>query len=121
MNITHVQVVSVPVADQDRAKSFYADTLGFTVIADQPMGDEGRWVQVGPKGSKTSLTLVTWFPTMPAGSLNGLVLETTDIDGDAAALAGAGVEVDGPHDEFWGRHATFRDPDGNGIVLRQAR
>jgi catechol 2,3-dioxygenase-like lactoylglutathione lyase family enzyme len=121
MNITHVRVLSVPVSDQDRAKDFYLNTLGFELIADNPMGPDQRWVQVGPVGSSsgrgTSMTLVTWFDQMPAGSLSGLVLETDDVDGDCERLRAAGVEVNGPRDEFWGRHATLRDPDGNGIVL----
>jgi catechol 2,3-dioxygenase-like lactoylglutathione lyase family enzyme len=121
MNITHVRLLSLPVSDQDRAKDFYVNTLGFDLIADNPMGPGQRWVQVGPKGAATSLTLVTWFDKMPAGSLSGLVLETDDIDGDVAKLRAAGVAVDGPEDEDWGRRVTFADPDGNGIVLAGPR
>jgi catechol 2,3-dioxygenase-like lactoylglutathione lyase family enzyme len=47
MSITHVQLLSVPVTDQDRARDFYVDTLGFTLVRDSPMGDQ-RWVQVAP-------------------------------------------------------------------------
>jgi len=121
MNITHVRLLSLPVSDQDRAKDFYLNTLGFELIADNPMGPGQRWVQVGPKGAATSLTLVTWFDKMPAGSVSGLVLETDDIDGDIARLRAAGVAVTGPEDEDWGRHVTFADPDGNGIVLAGSR
>jgi catechol 2,3-dioxygenase-like lactoylglutathione lyase family enzyme len=117
MNITHIRVLSVPVSDQDRAKDFYLDTLGFELIADNPMAPGQRWVQVRPKGAATSMTLVTWFEQMPAGSLTGLVLETEDLDGDCERLRAAGVMVDGPRDEDWGRHAIIADPDGNGIVL----
>jgi catechol 2,3-dioxygenase-like lactoylglutathione lyase family enzyme len=116
MNITHVQVLSVPVADQDRAKDFYVDTLGLTLLADQSMGGQ-RWVQVAPAGATTSLTLVTWFPSMPAGSLKGLVLQTGDVDGDTDRLRSAGVAVADPEDAPWGRYVTFDDPDGNGIIL----
>ena len=116
MTISDVRVVSVPVADQDRARDFYVNTLGFELLADVT-DPQQRWVQVGPKGSATSLTLVTWFPTMPAGSLNGLVIGTDDVDAEAERLREAGVAVDGPHDAPWGRHATLTDPDGNGLVL----
>src|SRR5215470_1490940 len=116
MNITHVQLLSVPVTDQDRAREFYVDTLGLDLIADTSMADQ-RWVQVGPAGAATSITLVTWFDQMPAGSLSGLVLQTKDIDGDCARLRAAGVELEGPRDAPWGRHAILRDPDGNGLVL----
>jgi catechol 2,3-dioxygenase-like lactoylglutathione lyase family enzyme len=118
MTITHVQLLSVPVTDQDRARDFYVDTLGFTLVGDTPMGDQ-RWVQVAPKGADTSITLVTSFPTMPPGSLKGLVLETDDLDGDVARLTGLGVPVDGGVQEApWGRFVTLHDPDGNGLVLQ---
>jgi catechol 2,3-dioxygenase-like lactoylglutathione lyase family enzyme len=117
MNITQVRLLSIPVSDQERAKEFYVDTLGFDVIRDDPMGPDQRWVQLGPKGGATSVTLVTWFDGMPAGSLSGLVLDTEDLDGDCERLRRAGVRVNGPEDAGWGRHVTFTDPDGNGIVL----
>jgi catechol 2,3-dioxygenase-like lactoylglutathione lyase family enzyme len=119
MAITHIQLLSVPVTDQDRAKDFYVDTLGFDLVSDNAMGPDQRWVQVAPKGAGTGITLVTWFETMPAGSLKGLVLETDDLDGDVASLTGRGVSiVDGIQDAPWGRYVTFDDPDGNGIVLQ---
>ncbi|SIM44100.1 glyoxalase superfamily protein [Micromonospora cremea] len=124
MTVTHVQLVSVPVADQDRARDFYVDVLGFDLIWDNPMGpDGGRWVQVAPPGAATALTLVTWFPTMAPGSLKGLVLETDDLDADVARLRERGVDFadGGIRSAPWGRYATFDDPDGNGIVLQATR
>jgi catechol 2,3-dioxygenase-like lactoylglutathione lyase family enzyme len=120
MTITHVQVLSVPVADQDRARDFYVNTLGLDLVADTPMGPDQRWVQVAPKGSSTSMTLVTWFSTMPAGSLTGLVLGTSDVDGEAERLRAAGVEVSEPEDAPWGRYVTLTDPDGNGLIVAGA-
>ena len=79
MGISQIKVVSVPASDQDRAKAFYVDTLGFELRADHPMGPDQRWVEVAPMGSSTSLTLVTWFPTMAPGSMKGMVFETDDI------------------------------------------
>ncbi|MFI7609064.1 VOC family protein [Micromonospora sp. NPDC049366] len=123
MTVTHVKIVSVPVRDQDRARDFYLDVLGFDLIFDNPMGPAGRWVQVAPKGAATALTLVTWFPSMPPGSLKGLVFETDDLDGDVAQLRERGVVLadGGIQDAPWGRYVTFDDPDGNGIVLQSTR
>jgi catechol 2,3-dioxygenase-like lactoylglutathione lyase family enzyme len=117
MTIAGILVVTVPVADQDRSLDFYVGVLGFKLLSDSPMG-EMRWVQVAPHGSKTSLTLVTSFPTMPAGSLKGLVLESDQLDDDVEAIRAKGVAVDDVQEAPWGRFATFDDPDGNGIVLR---
>jgi catechol 2,3-dioxygenase-like lactoylglutathione lyase family enzyme len=120
MAITHIQLLSLPVADQDRARDFYVDVLGFELVRDNPMGPDSRWVQVAPKGARTAITLVTWFPTMPPGSAKGLVVETDDLDGDVAGLTAKGVRLaDGIQEQPWGRFVTFDDPDGNGIVLQQ--
>jgi predicted enzyme related to lactoylglutathione lyase len=117
--ITQVQLFSIPVSDQDRAKSFYVDTLGFDLIADAQMGPDMRWVQVAPRGAATTLTLVNWFPSMPAGSLKGLVLETDSLEEDVAALQGRGVDIPGGiEDAPWGRYVQFADPDGNGLILQ---
>ncbi|MBX9245537.1 VOC family protein [Actinotalea ferrariae] len=122
MAITHVRLLSLPVRDQDRARAFYVDVLGFEVVRDNPMGPD-RWVEVGLPGGQTSITLVTWFPTMPPGSSKGLVLESDDLDADVAELERRGVALaDGGIQEApWGRFVTFDDPDGNGIVVQATR
>lgn len=114
-----LDVVSIPVSDQDRAKAFYRDVLGFEVLADQAMTPSMRWVQLAPPGAATSVTLVTWFESMPAGSLRGLVLQTTTLDADVAALHAKGVATSPIEAQPWARYVTFFDPDGNGLILQQ--
>jgi predicted enzyme related to lactoylglutathione lyase len=119
MAISKVQLFSIPVSDQDRARDFYVDVLGLEVRSDTQLGTDMRWVMVAPPGAQTGITLVTWFETMPAGSLRGLVLETNDLDGDVERITGHGVTIaNGIEDAPWGRFAQFDDPDGNGIVLQ---
>lgn len=125
MAIKDIQVISIPVRDQERAKTFYVETLGFELRADASFGEgeqRQRWVEVAPPGAKTRLTLVTWFPQMPAGSAQGLVLETDDLQADYAALKARGLSFGGEIESApWGTYATFSDPDGNGWVLQQNR
>jgi catechol 2,3-dioxygenase-like lactoylglutathione lyase family enzyme len=117
--ITQVQLFSIPVSNQDRAKSFYVDTLGFELLTDAQMGPDMRWIQVVPRGADTALTLVNWFPSMPAGSLKGLVLETDSLEEDVATLLSRGVDIPGGiEDAPWGRFVQFADPDGNGLILQ---
>ncbi|MGH3423800.1 MAG: VOC family protein [Nocardioidaceae bacterium] len=121
MAISSVQLFSLPVRDQDRARDFYVDVLGFELLGDNPMGPDMRWVQVAPPGAQTSITLVTWFDTMAPGSVKGTVLETDDLEGDVELLRSRGVKVAGDIEEQpWGRFVTFDDPDGNGIVLQES-
>jgi predicted enzyme related to lactoylglutathione lyase len=113
-------VISVPVTDQERAKRFYTDQVGFQLLFEATFGEQLRWIQVGP-GSGASLALVTWFDAMPAGSLRGLVFECENLDADYAAMSGRGVEFSGPPtSQPGGVFATFIDPDGNRLSLRQA-
>lgn len=122
MAVQEVKVISVPVSDQERAKEFYVDKLGFELTRDDDSVPGIRWIQVTPKNATTSLTLVTWFETMPPGSLRGLVLGTSDLKRDCDQLAAKNVEFDSPlQEQPWGAEAVIRDPDGNKLVLQQVQ
>jgi predicted enzyme related to lactoylglutathione lyase len=108
------------VSDQDRAKKFYSETPGFGIVANTSMGDQ-RWVQLALPGGGAAITLVTWFPTMPPGSMKGLVLACEDVDATYAEYVERGGEVKNPvQDAEWGaRWFAIDDPDGNGIVIQE--
>lgn len=121
MALNNLEVISVPVSDQERAKRFYAEQLGFSVVMDGTFGEAMRWIMLQPPGSRTRITLVNWFDTMPAGSLRGAVLGCDDLEQTLAELAARGVAF---HEETieeapWGRWKTFDDPDGNGWIVQQ--
>ena len=78
-----------------------------------------RWVQLAPPAGGTSITLVTWFEQMPAGSVTGLVLGCADIQATCDELAGRGLSLAPIEKQFWGTFSTFQDPDGNGWVLSE--
>ena len=50
--ITSIATVTVFVEDQDRAKAFYTEKLGFKLINDSEMfpGSGMRWITVAPEG-----------------------------------------------------------------------
>jgi catechol 2,3-dioxygenase-like lactoylglutathione lyase family enzyme len=118
MNIKHLSLVSVPVADQHIAKAFYTEMLGFMVVRELVEGEQ-QWVELAPQGTAPSITLVTWFSQMPPGSLQGLVFDTDDIVQACDTLRARGVAVAPIEHDPWGQYARFNDPDGNGLVLRQ--
>ncbi len=118
---TKIRVISVPVADQQAAKEFYTSVLGATVEIDMPFqqGGPARWVMLRLPGVETRLTLVTWFPQMPPGSLQGVVLETDDVAAAHAELKQRGLQISEIANQPYGRECTFSDPDGNDWVLQQ--
>jgi hypothetical protein len=69
--VQDVTVISVPVSDQQRAKAFYVETLGFELQREDDSIPGIRWVQVAPKAGTTALTLVTWFDSMPPAPCEG--------------------------------------------------
>lgn len=132
MNWT-LEVVVVPVADVDRAKSFYADQLGFNVDHDTKVSDEMRFVQLTPPGSGCSIVVGKGITEMEPGSIKGLQLVVSDIvaahaqlvergveagdvqvfDGDVSRLTRGGTALDNVGFVF------FNDPDGNGWAVQQ--
>ena len=120
MTISHVQFLTVPVADHVRARDFYVEKLGFDLLVDVP-GPHGRFVMVGPKGASTGLVLTDFeVDGVSFGGPLHFQLQTTDVDADVDALRALEVEVDDPEDLPWGRTTTVEDPDGNRIGLLQA-
>ena len=119
MSITSFEIISVPVADQQRAKQFYREILGFDLLREEPMGPSAKWIQLAPKGCATTITLATWFDSMRPGGLQGVMLNVTDIDRDHKELSARGLKLTEIQQQPWGRYAMFSDPDGNGWILRQ--
>jgi predicted enzyme related to lactoylglutathione lyase len=115
-----LELISVPVADVDRAKAFYVDQAGFDADHDHRVSDEMRFVQITPPGSACSIAFGTGTGEERApGSAQGLQLVVDDIDAAHADLAGRGVEVSDVQDFPWGRFVFFSDPDGNGWAVQQ--
>ena len=90
--ITMVSSVGVRAGDQGRAVDFYVGKLGFEKRRDEPMGPDGRWVEVAPAGAETSVV-----PFTP-----GLVFACDDIHATFEELRGRGVEfTEEPSSQPW--------------------
>lgn len=120
--ITGIWTVGIAVADQDRARGFYRDVLGFEVRLDAPFG-AGRWIEVVAPGAATSIALVPKGGALAAGPDTGIRLSAADADTAHAALRARGVDVD-PEVLRFGPSVppmfTFRDLDGNVLVVVEA-
>ena len=112
-----LELVSIPVSDQDAALEFYKK-IGFSKVRDNAFGEGMRWLELS-LGCETNITLVNWFPEMPAGSVHGLILKVDDIEAKHKELSSKGVEIDPIFNTPWGRFVNFKDPDGNGWSLRE--
>jgi len=112
-------LVTVPVADVDRAKAFYRDQVGFQVEQDVRVDDDHRCVELVPPGSGCSIALTTGYVDAAPGSLQGVQVDVEDIEQAHAALRARGVPVGDVQDYPWGRFCFFSDPDGNGWSVHE--
>ncbi|MFB9845351.1 VOC family protein [Mucilaginibacter ginsenosidivorans] len=114
-----ISIISIPVTDQEAAKQFYLK-LGFNLLVEAPFDKDQKWVQLALSGQEAvSITLVTWFENMPAGCLNGFVINTDNLDNDIEDLSAKGITVGKVDQTPWGRFAAIIDPDGNRLSLHQ--
>jgi catechol 2,3-dioxygenase-like lactoylglutathione lyase family enzyme len=124
-----LEVVTLPVSDVDRAKSFYA-SLGWREDVDIDGGDV-RVVQMTPPHSQCSIHFGKGITPMEPGSLDRMYLAVEDIDAAREDLISRGVEVseveeqpkppgfpDQPGRSYFA-YAGFSDPDGNGWQLQE--
>jgi len=123
--INRVGTVSLFVADQDRAKAFYTDVLGFELRADAPLypGAESRWVSVAPAGAQTEIILYlpdeNWEHYKGVvGKSQALTLDVGDMSAVHESLKAKGVTfVQEPDVQPWGTFAIIQDSEGNHLIL----
>ena len=124
-----LEVVTLPVADVDRAKRFYQG-LGWRLDADIARGDDFRVVQFTPPHSECSIHFGKGLTVSEPGAVDRMILAVTDIDAARADLIGRGADVSEVVDQrppgsdtdsgrSYSAYASFKDPDGNGWLLQE--
>ena len=108
-----LELIGLPVADPDRAKAFYGETLGWSVDHDHVVSDEVRFIQVTPPGSACSIAFGLGVSDMAPGSLKALQVVVASADEAHADLTARGIECSAIDEQPWGRFVFFSDPDGN--------
>ena len=125
------------VTDQDAARDFYVNKLGFELRMDQSLGDF-RWLTVGPKGQpeleiilmkvgancgndqESAEQLRVLLETGKLGAAG--VFNTADCRKTYEGLVARGVEFAAPpEDKFYGIEAIFKDNSGNRFSLTQPK
>jgi len=114
-----LELITVPVSDVDRAKTFYADAAGFVAEHDVTVDENMRFVQLTPPGSACSIAIGKGLSDAAPGSMQGLQMVVADADAARAELAGRGVLVSDVQEFPWGRFVFFADPDGNGWAVQE--
>ncbi len=121
--IDTLATVCIFVSDQDRARAFYTDVLGFELRQDAPMGPDSRWVAVAPKGARTEIILYkmdeNWqHYKQVQGKSQALTFNVTDMAALRENLKAKGVRItQEPDPQPWGTYMMILDPDDNALLL----
>jgi len=123
--VTHTTVF---VADQERAKRFYTEKLGFEVRSDELTGPF-RWLTVGPKGQPDfelilmavvpspmmdEATVATVQALLAKGVFGAGIFATADCRRTFDELTAKGVEfMQPPTERHYGIEALLKDDSGN--------
>lgn len=132
-----LEVVTVPVADVDRAVRFYTEQVGFGLDVDYAPHAGFRVVQLTPPGSAASIQLGVGLTTAVPGSARDHHLVVADVEAAHVELAGRGVPVSGlrhkksvdwqgdfapgtdPDRRDYASFFGFADPDGNTWTVQE--
>jgi predicted enzyme related to lactoylglutathione lyase len=114
-----LELVTLPVSDVDRAKSFYVDQLGFNADHDHRVSPELRFVQLTPPGSGCSIAIGEGLTPAEPGSVRGMQLVVKDIEVAQRELTERGADVGEINDLPWGRFLFLKDPDGNAWAIQE--
>ncbi len=119
--IKNVDLVTIPVADQQRALAFYTEKLGFSIFTNQDFSEKQRWIELKIGGAQTRVVLFT--PDEHAarvGGFTGVTFNCDDLERTYAELRERGVEfATPPRKEPWGTMAILVDSEGNQFVLSE--
>jgi catechol 2,3-dioxygenase-like lactoylglutathione lyase family enzyme len=133
--ITNISLVNVFCLDQDKARDFYVNVLGFEPHTDITMGGGFRWLTVRhPSQPEIDVTLMPPGPPLSdeaaafirrqleKGEMGGLGLRVDDCRKTFEELSAKGVTfLQEPSERPYGVEAVMRDVSGNWLVLVEPR
>jgi len=121
--ITNISRITLFVNDQQEAKRFWVEKMGFHVVEERAM--EGvKWLEVAPPNSQISFLLydkglmkkqnpqaITTHPS--------LILSTLHLGNTRKMLKERDVDIEEIITMPYGTMCTFYDPEGNAYMLRE--
>jgi lactoylglutathione lyase len=120
-----VKQLIVPVDDQERAKTFWVEQMGFEIINDQTFGDE-RWLEVSPPGQSLVMVLSLRTsdeirPSAPDHLPHSMIHFTCDdVEKTYQEVSARGVKFPVPPEKrHWGWWSMFEDQEGTRYALGQ--
>jgi lactoylglutathione lyase len=124
MTISVKQLV-IPVDDQERAKVYWTEKMGFEITRDETYGDE-RWIEVSPPGQSLVLALSLRTPDEPRREApdhlphSNIFFSCDDVEQTYHELSKRGVKFPAPPEKLhFGWWSMFEDHEGTRYALGQ--
>ena len=118
MKVKGIGFVAIPVTDMSRARRFYEDVLGLSVVEEMM---SGKWIEyaVGEETLAIANVSDTWRPSDQGTSA---ALEVDDFDEAIKRLKDQDVRfVAEPFDTPCCHMAVIQDPDGNKLIVHKLK
>lgn len=122
--INKIGKVTVYVENQEQAKDFWLNKMGFVLKFEQPMGPNASWIEVGPSDDEFT-TLVLYSKAAmeqqnpSAVAHPSILFSTDDIEAAYEQMKQNGIEVEDLLKMPFGTMFTFKDQDGNSYLLSE--
>ena len=122
--INKIGKITIYVQDQEQAKDFWVNKLGFVVKGEFPMGPGATWLEVGPSEDEFT-TLVIYDKALmekqnpSAVAHPSILFSTSDVESAYEKMKQNGVEVDDLLKMPFGTMFNFKDQEGNTYLLRE--
>lgn len=122
--INKIGKITVYVNDQEDAKDFWVNKVGFVLKFEMPMGPNASWIEVAPSEDEfTTLVLYSKEAMLshdPSKVAHPSVLfSTTDVEAAYEKMKENGVKVQDLMRMPYGTMFIFNDQDGNEYILRE--
>jgi predicted enzyme related to lactoylglutathione lyase len=124
--ISGVSKVVIEVEDQDRAKRFWTETMGFGLVQDAPYEEE-RWLEVRSPDRATNLVLELRMGELAERRVtpdhlptSNVMFRCDDLTATYEELSAHGVDFPQPPvEQPFGSWSMFDDAEGNRFALEQ--
>ena len=123
--INKIGKITLYVNNQEEAKSFWIEKLGFVVKFEQAMGPNMKWLEVGPSEDEFT-TFVLYDKNLmiaqnPKANVThpSILLSTKDIESAYSEMKEKNIKVGELMNMPYGKMFSFKDQDGNEYLLRE--
>ncbi|MEG0592420.1 MAG: VOC family protein [Coprobacillus sp.] len=122
--IDKISRITLYVDNQQQAKKFWVNQIGFELKFEKDMGQQITWLEVGPKNHDTTFVLYDKELMKKMNSTtcvdhSSIILSCEDIEKEHQRMKDNNIKVNDIQVMPYGKIFVFYDQDGNDYLLRE--